>query len=236
MPSPMHASPLLAALIALSPLSLHAQTPPARPLAEFDKLVAQLTSANVVGEPMRAGDVTVVPFAAIRFGVGSAGAAIGFGGGMGGRVVPLGVLVVQGDDVRLERIPEPAEGPSLVQELLQAVRDRKVVFMGNGLNIGNAPGSVSDLESLISAQMGQTTIIGNALNLGSLASPARPASSAPAASAAEIKRLFDGKKYADALSMVNGLLARDPQSAELKAWRARILEAMAPGTAPPKPR
>jgi uncharacterized spore protein YtfJ len=236
MSNTMHRSPLLAALLAFPGFALQPQAPLARPLAEFDKLVAQLTSANVVGEPMRAGEATVIPFAAIRFGVGSAGAAIGVGGGMGGRVVPLGVLIVQGDEVRLERIPELAEEPSLVQELLQAILDRKVVFMGNGLNIGNAPGNVSDLQSLIAAQMGQTTIIGNALNLGSLVPPARPASPAPAASLAELERLFDARKYADALSMVNGLLAKDPQSAELEAWKARILERMAPGTAPPKPR
>ncbi len=236
MPNRVEQPQTRAALLALPGLSLQPQTPLARPLAEFDKLVAQLTSANVVGEPMRAGDVTVIPFAAIQFGVGSAGAATAVGGGMGGRVVPLGVLIVQGDEVRLERIPELAEKPSLVRELLQAVLDRKVVFMGNGLNIGNAPGNVSDLESLIAAQMGQTTIIGNALNLGSLAPPARPASSASAASLAELTQLFDAKKYADALSMVNGLLAKDPQSAELKAWKARILLGMAPGRAPPKPR
>ena len=83
--------------------------------------MAQLTSANVVGEPLRAGDVTVVPFAAIQFGVGSAEATIAVGGGMGGRVVPLGVLIVQGDEVRLEQIPELAEKPSLVREIVQAV-------------------------------------------------------------------------------------------------------------------
>ena len=236
MPNTLHRSSLLAALLALPGLPLLAQTPLAGPLAEFDKLMAQLTSANVVGEPLRAGDVTVVPFAAIQFGVGSAEATIAVGGGMGGRVVPLGVLIVQGDEVHLEQIPELAERPSLVREIVQAVLDRKVVFMGNGLNIGNAPGKVSDLESLIAAQMGQTTIIGNALNLGSLAPPARPATSVRAASLAELRQLFDAKKYADALSVVNGLLAKDPQSAELKAWKARILEAMAPGTAPPKPR
>jgi uncharacterized spore protein YtfJ len=235
MPKTPRRSFLLAALLALPGLSLEAQTPLDRPLAEFDKLAAQLTSATVVGEPMSAGGVTVVPFAAIRFGVGSAAAATAVGGGLGGRVVPLGVLIVQGDEVRLEPIPERAGETSLVHELLQAVLDRKVVFMGNGLNIGNAPGHVSDLESLIAAQMGQTTIIGNALNLGSLAPPARPAS-ARAASLAELKQLFDARKYADALSMVNGLLAKDPQSAELKAWKARILEGMAPGAAPPKPR
>ncbi len=230
-------SSVLVALLSLSGLSLHAETPLAKPLAELDKLAAQLTSANVVGEPMRAGDVTVIPFAAIRFGVGSAGAAAAVGGGMAGRVVPLGVLIVQGDEVRVERIPQPAEGPSLLQALLQAVLDRKVVFMGNGLNIGNAPGNVSDLESLIAAQMGQTTIIGNALNLGSLTPPARPAASGAAASTAALQQLFNARKYAEALSMVDGLLAKDPQSAELKAWKARILQSMgATGAAPAKPR
>lgn len=229
-------SSILVALLSLPGLSLHAQTPLAKPLAEFDKLVAQVTSANVVGEPVRAGDVMVIPFAAIRFGVGSAGAAAAVGGGMGSRVVPLGVLIVQGDEVHLERLPEPAEERSLMHALVQGVLDRKLVFMGNGLNIGNAPGSVSDLESLIRAQMGQTTIIGNALNLGSLAPP-RSASPGPVASLAALERLFDARKYADALSLVDGLLAKDPQSAELKAWRARILEGMgAAGVAPPKQR
>ncbi len=172
---------LLTALLTLCGLPLQAQTPLATPLAELDKLVAQVTSANVVGEPMRAGDATVVPFAAIQFGVGSAGAAIAVGGGLGGRVVPLGVLIVRGDDVRLEQIPQPAAEPSLVRELVHAVLERKVVFMGNGLNIGHAPGNVSDLQSLIAAQMGQTTIIGNALNLGAL-NPPRAAPAAPGAS------------------------------------------------------
>ncbi len=236
MPTIVHRLCLLLALLALPVRSLQAQTPLGGPLAELDKLVAQLTSANVVGEPTRAGEVTVIPFAAIRFGVGSAGVANAVGGGMGGRVVPLGVLVVQGDEVRVERLPRQAEEPSVVGAFLQAVLDRKVVFMGNGLNIGNAPGSVSDLESLIAAQMGQTTIIGNALNLGSLA-PARPAPQVPGASIAALKRLFDAGKYADALSMVNGLLAKDPQSAELEAWKARILDGMrAPAGAPPTPR
>jgi len=226
-------SSLLLTLLAL-PGVARPEPPLAKPLAELDKLVAQLTSANVVGEPVRAGDAMVIPFAAIRFGVGSAGAAAAFGGGMGGRVVPLGILVVQGEDVRLESIPEQAEEPSLARELVQAVLDRKVVFMGNGLNIGSAPGNVSDLEPLIAAQMGKTTIIGNALNLPSLAPPARPAPSA--ASVAELQRLFDARKYADALASVNGLLAKEPGNAELKAWKGRILEAMAPAATPPSPR
>ena len=56
---------LITALLALPGTALP-ETPLARPLAEFDKLVAQLTSANVVVEPVRAGDATVVPFAAVN--------------------------------------------------------------------------------------------------------------------------------------------------------------------------
>jgi hypothetical protein len=41
-----------------------------------------------------------------------------------------------------------------------------VVIMGNGLNIGQIPGTIQDLAPLISAMTGQTTVMGNALNLG----------------------------------------------------------------------
>jgi uncharacterized spore protein YtfJ len=229
MPNSLRSS-LLVALLALPGLSLQAQTPLGKPLAEFDKLASQLTSAAVVGEPLRAGDATVIPFAAVRFGVGSLGGGPAVGGGMGGRVVPLGVLIIQGDEVRLEQIPDVAQEPSPLHELVKGILDRKVVFMGNGLNIGSAPGNVSDLESLIKAQMGQTTIMGNSLNLGSLTAP-RPASATPAASLAELKRLFDSRKYPAALTLVNTLLAKDAKNADLIAWKLRILEAMSPGTA-----
>lgn len=221
---------LLAALLAL-PSAARPQAALDRPLAGYDKLVSQLASANVVGEPIRAGDATVIPFVAIRFEVGSAGAAVATGGGMDGSVVPLGVLIVRGDDVRVETIPQAAHEPTLARLVVQAILDRKLVFMGNGLNIPGAPGTVSELGPLISAQMGGTTIVGNALNLGSL-SPPRPAPLATAASLAELQKLFDARNYEGALAMVDGLLAKDPRNAELKAWKARILESVAARTAP----
>ncbi len=228
MPNTLRRS-LLVALFSLTAVSLQAQTPLGKPLAEFDKLAAQLTSAAVVGEPVRAGEATVIPFAAVRFGVGSLGGGPAVGGGMGGRVVPLGVLIIQGDEVRLEQIPDQAQEPSPLHELVKGIIDRKVVFMGNGLNIGSAPGTVSDLESLIKAQMRQTTIMGNSLNLGSLTTP-RPVS------VAALKSLFDARKYPDALTMVTSLLAKDPKNAELIAWKARIVAALEAGSASPKQR
>jgi uncharacterized spore protein YtfJ len=146
--------------------------PLAKPLADFDKLVSQLKVSSVVGEPIRAGDTEVVPFAAVQFGLGSAGAMAGFVGGVGAKTVPLGVVIVEGDDVRVELLPRQEEKSSaLMQQLIQGIIDRKVTFMVNGVNLGNAPGNVADLTPMITRMMGQTTVMVNGLNLGNLKTP-----------------------------------------------------------------
>jgi uncharacterized spore protein YtfJ len=173
---------LLSALLLARAIPAAAQAPLAKPLAEFDRLVAQLKTASVIGEPIAAGGVTILPFAEVHFALAGAGAAIGAGGGLSSKTVPLGMLVIEGDDVRLEQYPVPQETPPMLSQLLQAILDRKVVFMGNGLNIGNASGNIQDLAPLISAMMGQTTFIGQPLNLGNLKppAPAAPPKNAPA--------------------------------------------------------
>jgi predicted acylesterase/phospholipase RssA/uncharacterized spore protein YtfJ len=201
----------------------------AKPLAEFDKLVAQLKNGSVMGEPIHVGETVIIPFAKIKFGLGGGGAMMGFGGGMGGKTVPLGVLIVEGDDVRAELFPEQEEKPTVIQEIIQAVKDRKYVFMVNGLNIGNAPGTVEELAPLISGMMGQTTTIVNALNLGHLDSPARAAAPAKEVSLAEMKKLVDAKKFAEALGMADTLIAKDPKSAGLHVWKGRIMGSLAQG-------
>jgi len=201
----------------------------ARPLADFDKLVSQLKISSVVGEPIRVGDTAVIPFAEVRFELAGGAAVVGFGGGMGGKNVPLGVLIIEGDDVRAELFPEQAEKTSVPRELMRAILDRKVVIMGNGLNIGQASGTIQDLTPMISSMMGQTTILGNALNLGKLATPASATSAAKNASVGELKKLFDAKKYADALAMADDLIAKDPKSADAHAWKGRILGSLAQG-------
>jgi uncharacterized spore protein YtfJ len=198
-------------------------------LADFDKLVAQLKVGNVVGEPIRVGDTAVVPFAKVKFGLGAGGAMMGFGGGMGGKTVPLGVLIVEGDDVRVELFPEQEEKPTVLRELMQAILDRKVVFMTNGLNIGQTSGTMQDLAPLISAMMGQTTVLVNGLNLGHMTAPATAASAAGNASLGELKKLFEAKKYTDALAMADVLVAKDPKSAEVHVWKGRIMGSLAQG-------
>jgi tetratricopeptide (TPR) repeat protein len=225
----MRRSVFSAASLLLWGLLARAQAPLARPLADFDKLVSQLKISSVVGEPIRVGDTAVIPLAKIKFGLGGGGAMMGFGGSMSGKTVPLGILIVEGDDVRAELFPDQEEKPTILREIIQAILDRKVVIMGNGLNIGGTSGTLQDMAPLISAMMGQTTVMGNALNLGSLATPASAATSAKNASLGELKKLFDAKKYVDALAMADALIAQDPRSADFHVWKGRIMGSLAQG-------
>jgi len=151
----------------------------AKPLADFDKMVSDLKKSSVVGEPITAGDTTVVPFASVEFGLGSAGAAVGALGSMGTKTTPLGVLIVVGDDVRVELLPEHEEkSQSMMQQFIQGIIDRKVSFMVNGINMGNAQGNLTDLTSMVNGMMGQKTVMVNGLNLGNLEAPRTAASAA----------------------------------------------------------
>ena len=157
-----------------------AQAPVEKPLGEYDKLVSQLKSSSLVGEPIRAGGTAIIPFASVNFGLVGGDAKIASGGGLSSTNVPLGFLVVEGDDVRVEFLSEPEDKPSVVRQLLQAILDRKVVVIGNGLNVGHADGNVQDLAPLISSlekliTEGSVTTIGNALNLGSVRPPKKDA-------------------------------------------------------------
>lgn len=170
---------LLVALLLLG-IPCRAQSPVENPLGDYDKLVSQLRSSSVVGEPIRAGGTAIIPFASVNFGLVGGDAKIALGGGMSLKNVPLGFLVVEGDDVRVQLLPEMEDKPSVVHQLLQAILDRKVVIIGNGLNIGNAHGNLQDLAPLISSLAkiiaeGNITTVGNALNLGSVNPPKKDA-------------------------------------------------------------
>lgn len=173
----------LSAALLLLGIPCRAQVPVQKPLGEYDKLVSQLKSNSLVADPIHAGGTVIIPFSSVDFGLVAGAAKIASGGGLSSKNAPLGFLVVEGDDVRVEFLTEPQDKPSVEHQLLQAILNRKVVFIGNGLNIGSAGGNVQDLAPLISnlaklISEGSVTTIGNALNLGSLKSA--PKDGAPA--------------------------------------------------------
>jgi uncharacterized spore protein YtfJ len=78
--------------------------------AIFDKLENFLKTKTVVGEPMKIGETTIVPFINISFGLGVGGGngtdekgnnGDGGGSGIGAKVAPTAVLVIKGDKVEL---------------------------------------------------------------------------------------------------------------------------------------
>ena len=66
---------------------------------------------SVVGEPITAGDVTIIPVSRVSVGFGGGGAGDNsFGGGVGGgvKVTPVCFLIVKDGNVRMMPVAEPA--------------------------------------------------------------------------------------------------------------------------------
>lgn len=81
-----------------------------KPIVEslFDGMEHFLTSKTVFGEARTFGDTTIIPLMNVSFGV-AAGAVQkekngNGGGGLGGKMTPEAILVIQGDDVRILRL------------------------------------------------------------------------------------------------------------------------------------
>lgn len=108
--------------------------------------VRQMVDANtVVGAPIAVGsDVTVIPISKISLALASGGAdmaakeatsgTFGGGAGCGVKIIPVAMLVIQGDRVRMLPIGEPAmsaaerlieELPGLVDKVTDLIRDHK---------------------------------------------------------------------------------------------------------------
>jgi len=185
---------------------LAAQVPLEKPLANFDRLVAGLKVDAVVGQPLTVQDTVIVPFAKINFGLGGGGGGtVAFGGGMGGKTVPLGVLIIEGENVKVELFPEEEKKPSLLQELLPVLLKMLPQVMGDKMPAMAKPPTVESLTGT---------------------GPAAPPKDA---SLASVKTLFGEKKYPEALEMVESLLAKDPGNADLHAWKGHIMGNLAQG-------
>ena len=184
---------------------LNAQAPLEQPLANFDKLVSNLRVGAVVGEPVKVGETFVVPFAKIHFGLGGGGAMMAFCGGMGGKTVPLGILIIEGEDVRVEHFPEEEKKPSLFQELLPVLLKMLPQMMGDKSPFGPKPPA---------AQPGAA---------------AKPAEVPKDASLDHLKKLFEEKRFSEALDMADALLAKDPDNANLHAWKGHVMGSLAQG-------
>ncbi len=103
----------------------------------FDKLENFLKTKTVVGEPIKIGDVTLVPFINMSFGLGMGGGTgndekgmggEGGGGGTGARISPTAVLIINGDKVELLPIKKSGGLDKLldmVPGIVEKINDKK---------------------------------------------------------------------------------------------------------------
>ncbi len=165
----------------------------------FDKITSVIKVDSVIGDPIRVQDVIIVPFSKISYGLGAGGAMMGYGGGMGGKTIPLGVLIIEGEEVRVELFPLEEKKPSFLQEMLPVLLQMLPQFMGNKSSPkAPAPGGSSEIATASSD-----------------------------VSLEQVEKLYNEKKYQEALVAIDSLIATQPENAELHAWKGSILGTLA---------
>jgi uncharacterized spore protein YtfJ len=165
----------------------------------YDKITSVIKVDSVIGEPIRVQNTVVIPFSKISYGMGAGSAMMGFGGGMGGKTIPLGVLIIEGQDVRVELFPLEEKKPSFLQEMLPVLLQMLPQFMGKkSAPKAPAPGSSSESASVT-----------------------------PGVSLEQVEKLYNEKNYAEALESVESLIASQPENAELHAWKGSIMGTLA---------
>lgn len=100
----------------------------------MEKIREMMDANTVVGKPIEAGGVTVVPVCKISIGYGSGGSdfaqksqkpdkanAFGGGAGMGVNITPVSFLVIKDGNVRVVSVEQPA--PTAVERVIDMVPD-----------------------------------------------------------------------------------------------------------------
>ena len=97
----------------------------------FQGMDSLLTTKTVVGEPTKVGDTIILPLVDVNFGVaagafGKNGGSNSAGGGMGGKMSPTAVLVIQNGHTRLVNI----KNQDTITKILDMVPDMVDKFTG----------------------------------------------------------------------------------------------------------
>jgi len=172
--------------------------------SSFDKMMSIIKVNSAIGKPIRSGNVVIVPFSKISIGFGAGGMMMGYGGGMGGKAVPLGILIVEEDDVRAELFPLEEERPSFFQQMIPVILQALPQFLGK--KSSQAPPSPSPKSSGKSADVSAEASLDGVIEL------------------------YNDKMYPQALEMIDSLLAADPDNADYHTWKGNILGTLAQGS------
>ena len=114
-------------------------------MSSMGKIRDMIDVNTVIGEPIAAGDVTIIPVTKVSIGYGAGGSDFAtknypanrdnaFGGGTGGsiKVTPVAFLIVRGENVRMLPIAEPAStSVDRLIELLPDILDKADDFLAS---------------------------------------------------------------------------------------------------------
>jgi len=208
---------LMVLLLAVPSLALfgQAKSPLSDSLADLEKMLSSFKSESVIGAPIQAGNAVIIPFSRLKFGLGAGGASMGFGAGMGGKAVPMGYLLIQGDEVKIELLPIEEKKPSWFQQMLPTLLQMLPMLQGGK----SMPGSAAEKPPLAPPAPGSSAA-------------EKPAPAMQSVNMNFLQGLFNDKKFPEALAAVDSLLAKDPNSAELHAWKGSIMGSMTQGGNP----
>ena len=173
-------------------------------LQSFDQMLSHLNLDSIMGKPIKSGNVVIIPFARIKFGLGGGGAVGGFAGGMGGKAIPAGLLIIEGETVKIEMFPIEEKKPSFLQELLPMLLKMLPELMGDKFPFPIGPASDAPKSEISPEHKGKES-----LDLA--------------------KQLFDEENFPEALAVVDSLISQDSKNPDLYAWQGLIMGSMATG-------
>ncbi|MBQ9936073.1 MAG: GerW family sporulation protein [Lachnospiraceae bacterium] len=117
----------------------------------FKGMDALLTTKTVVGEPTQVGDTIILPLVDVNFGVGAGafakdGGKTSAGGGMGGKMSPSAVLVIQNGKAKMISVKE-GDTMTKIIDMIPEVVDKVANMLGKG---GKNPDEEAEIEQAIS--------------------------------------------------------------------------------------
>lgn len=100
----------------------------------FQGMNSLLTTKTVVGEPTKIGDTIILPLVDVNFGVGAgafSGKTNSAGGGMGGKMSPTAVLVIQNGKAKMVSV-KSEDTVSKIIDMVPDVVDKIASLIGKG--------------------------------------------------------------------------------------------------------
>ncbi|MGN0389736.1 MAG: GerW family sporulation protein [Wujia sp.] len=114
----------------------------------FQGMDSLLTTKTVVGEPTKVGDTIILPLVDVNFGVAAgafakSGSSNSAGGGMGGKMSPTAVLVIQNGHAKMIPVKQ-GDTVSKIIDMIPEVVDKITTAMGKNASVDTDDEAIRD--------------------------------------------------------------------------------------------